>query len=490
MMVAEQVHLLLTTVSGALPIILPAGAILGLLIPPATIVWLFLVSLGLQTFFLDIGTTLTLPRVLVPLGLLALVLHAPASLGRAWRQYPARELLIFFLLFLAASILLNLPFLPEKDVQTSAAPVNDILLRGRIGRGLTQWLVFALRAATPLLLIAVMPTRGVAKKFLKLWIIISTIVCLYGAYQVVAFYRGLPAIFVYRGFHDPTGEHPGAFQIASEMPSRSSRIFRVSSLIGEPRDLAGFLLPATVFLGVLALQRRGHGVGLSSRWRGRKLLTLLFLLHAGTFMATFSTGGWIAVLVALPAVAWILWKTTAAWKIGTWLGTTFLLAWLATLLVPNTREIIEERFFNRLSSTVLEHPYYGVPQLRHLMATWPHTIFVGASPGGTLLYEDYLYAEAGIIHYVTELGALGMLIFVLFLVAAFRAIAPRALFVNPSPDPLRVALAASFLASALALLSLTTPEITSALWVFLGFGAVFAARGTPLPTGVYLSENP
>jgi hypothetical protein len=470
MIIAERLHIWLTALIGVLPILLPLGVLVALLAPPATLVKLLLVSFGLQTFFLDIGTTITLPRILAPLALLAFVLHDPQSLRRAWQQYPGRELLILYLLFLAASIILNLPFLPEKDIQTTVAPVNDILLRGRVGRGLTQWIVFALRSATPLLLLAALPTREIAKKLLKLWIIVTTVVCLYGVYQVSAYYMDLPAIYIYRGFNDPTGEDPGSFALQTE-----ERVFRISSLVGEPRDLAAVLLPMTVFLGVLVAQKRqGDLSTLFGRYTGR-LLWGVFLLHAATFLLTFSTSGWVAALLAVPWLIWMLRKTTSVWRLGTLVATAALGAALLAVLVPHVSQVLELRLLGRLSQIVLEDPTYGIPQLLHMNRTWPHTLFLGASLGGTLLYEDFLASEIGIIHYVGEIGILGIVLFAAFLQRAFSAINAQAFQEHTSLDPIRVALGAAVLTSIVSLLAFSTPEAISALWVFLGFGAAFAA---------------
>lgn len=477
---AERVHFFLASLGDYIFILLPLGVGLALLVPPAILTQAFIISLGFQAFFVDIGTTITATRVLSIAALLSLLLAAPAALVRAWRNYPGRDYLIMFMLFLGASIILNLPFLPEKDVSTTLAPVNDTFFRGRVGRGLFQWLVIALRAATPLLVIAFCRRFVDTKKLLRVVLCMTTVVCLYGLYQVVAYYQDLPAIYIYRGFNDPTGRHLGLFHISSPAARGALPIFRISSLLGEPRELAAFLIPPTTFLGVLILFKRGGPSGSSSRRRWLVLFAL-FLLHAAVLLGTFSTNGWVAIGISIFALWWFLRGTRGFARLLAVLGVASLAFGVLASFFPHIWSVVDTRLLDRLSLATVRDPIYGIPQLLHMIQTWPHTLFVGASPGGSLLYEDYLGSEIGFVHYITDLGVIGTGILILFLVQAFRAVAPRERKRNTA-DPYALALASAVLAGMVSLISFTGPEVVSSIWLFLGLAAAYRATKGEIPS--------
>lgn len=469
--IAERIHFFLASLGDYMPILLPLGIGLALLVPPAILTQAFIVSLGFQTFFIDIGTTITAPRILGVAALLSFLLVSPQALGRAWRQYPARDYLVLFMLFLGASIILNLPFLPEKDTATTLAPVNDMLFRGRVGRGLFQWLVIALRATTPLLFLAYCRRPGDVRKLLRFVLIVTTAVCLYGLYQVVAYKHDLPAIYLYRGFHDPIGRTVGQFHLLDQNLAPSAKpIFRISSLLGEPRDLAAFLLPVTVFLGVFAFSRQSFH---SEQRKNRRMMAvwILFLLHAVVFLGTFSTGGWVAGILSILAVWWFLRGTTVVKRFFVILSVSAILAAIAVSLFPRVWNVLDVRLLQRLSFTTVENPVYGVPQLSHMIRTWPHTIFVGASPGGSLLYEDYLGSEIGLVHYLTDLGIIGTGVLVLFCVRVFHHL--RDVQRRDADDSTALALVSAVIAAMVSLIAFPTPEVISSLWVFLGLAAAY-----------------
>lgn len=474
MTLAERAHAVITGISGLLPIVLPIGTMLTFFIPPLVLMYMFIASLGLQTFFIDIGTTITLPRLLAAIILFALLLTQADRLRAGWQRYPAREYLVAYLLFLLLSLIINLPFLPEKEIVTSAAPVNDTLLRGQSGRGFLQILTIALRASVPLFLLAIIQTPAMFQRVWKFFLVVTTGVCVYGLYQLYAYYHDLPAIYIYRGFHDPTGTFLGLFRIYGQGGVGGLRIFRISSLLGEPKDLAGFLLPVIFMLGtLLAAKRPHHFLSLFGK-RLDWLLLPLFLLHLFTFAWTFSTGGWIAALFSIPIVIWYLQGSPPLRRIlaGITFGIVILI--IASLFVPHIRTIVNSRILERVGTSILENQAQGIPQLLDLIHRWPHTIFVGASPGGALLYERYLGSQIGMIRSLMDSGILGSALLILFLFKAFRAVeSPQAS--SPEMQRLHLSLIVGLLATIVAFAWTTNVESSFALWMFLGLAAAFGA---------------
>ncbi len=475
MTLALLLHESLVRVARLVPVLAPLAAIVTLFLTPEAVFLLFLGSLGAQGLFIDLGTTITLPRVFIVLCLLSFLLHRPAALRRAWSLYPAREVLILVLLFLAASIVLNLPFLPEKTITTSAAPIQDTLLRGRIGRGVTQWLTFALRAATPLVFLAIVTTPALARWILKRWLTVTTLVCFYGLYQVPAFYFHLPAVFIYRGFGDPTGRLAGIVRIA-QGSTGALNIFRVSSLLGEPKQLAAFLLPTMVFLGVLAL--RLSATRTTTRTRQRAVWAL-FAIHVVTFILTFSTGGWVAALVSAVFVLWSSRHSATFWRIVTGISIGFVILGILATAVPTVSELLHARLLDRLGRETVENPVSGIPQLLHMQRTWPHTIFIGASPGGVLLYERFLGSQIGVVSSLTDIGVLGFLLSLFLWWQCYARVTAAYRAAGVAHEPLYSALAAALLSAIVSTIVNQVTETTFTLWVIVGIAAAFAVTASP-----------
>lgn len=451
-----------------LPIIIPLSAIIFLLIPSRKLLVLFMFFIGFQAIFIDVGVMVTIPRIFILFSILTVLIFLPKELSLAARTYPGKSLLIFLILFLAASAILNIPNFPVKAITTSYGPISDAWFRDRATKQASQILMFMLKAAIPLIVLAIARTRKDIGILLKAIFSGTTVLCLYGVYQYFAFFFHLPAIFIFRGASNPTGA-VGLFGTAT------GNLFRISSLAGEPKDLAGILLPFLVLLGLFVwddLKKGRRSIFI------RVVEFLLFVLHLMVFILTFSTAGWLGAAFAIIGIIAFSIEWRPNLNIFVALVVVSVVALLAFVFVPSVNLVIKERLINRLNIEYLtKNTDYGVPQLMHMYKTRPQTIFYGASLGGAVFYEQYNEQPESIVYYLFDYGVLGILVLLVFLFGAIREIIKNAKQNHAINDRLFHFLLFSLVGGVVG--NIVFPKIDSmlGLWVLLGLTAVAARMG-------------
>lgn len=446
------------------PVVAPIIAIVFLFLRPSKQIRLFLFLLGFQGFFVDIGLTVNLPRIILLLMFVTLFAYAPDKLSRGLRNYPAKAFMFLFLLFVTLSILINLPFYPPKTAFTSMGPFNDDLFRGQVGRSFSQLAMLLLRASVPIIIIAFAHSEDAIKKLMKWLIAGTTTLCAYGFYQYVAYYAGLPALYIFRGSFRPAGD-VGMFKTPW-----GAKILRMSSLAGEPKDLASILLPIVFFLGAMSLwyfiKRK------KTPAKKRYLVWSLFAIHVVSFTLTFSTAAWIAGIAASVGIIIFFIKNFSFSKTLAVVFVTMILFVTVVKLYPKAGFVVKNRLTDRLTTKLLLDKSYGVPQLINLYKVRPHTMITGASFGGALLYVNYNEQPESFVYYLLDLGFAGVSILIAFWATSYLGF--RDQFRNHwRTGPFPLALICSIISTFIAVFFFPKLDIMMIAWVLLGMGVSF-----------------
>lgn len=448
-----------------LPILIPITAIILFFVKPERLLNWFIFLVGFQALFVDVGVSVTIPRVFLLFSIITLIVYKPVIFFSASKKYPAKEILYILLIFLLGSIVFNMPFFPEKNVFTAYWSIDDGLFRDRFGREISQFLMFLLRVSIPLVVMTICVSSEKVKNVIKTLLVGTTVICLYGLYQLIAFAYSLPAIYIFRGAFRPAGDI-GAFN------TQWGKILRISSLTGEPKDLAGLLMPVVFLLGAflwfLPPGKRYWGV------ERRVIVWILFILHILVFVFTFSTAGWLAfvfsLIVIIPATQFSLSNIR---KIIPALLFSFVLIFVV-LSSSSVQEILQVRFFDRLTAEFLSSPDYGASQLIHMYRNYPHTIFMGASLGGALFYEQYVEQPESIIYYLFDFGILGTIIFLLFVWLGISDVWKKVETKKQHKNPLARSLMLAVVLSVPAMIVFPKLDATFMFWVVFGIYASLA----------------
>ncbi|MDO8511758.1 MAG: hypothetical protein Q7S57_00655 [bacterium] len=442
-----------------LPILIPLSAVVFLFVPSRKLLALFLFFLGFQALFIDVGVMVNIPRVLLFFSLLTLVLYFPKDLATAMDEYPGRIMIIILIIFFSVSALLNIPSFPVKSIVTAYGPIGDSLFRDRATKQMSQIMMFALKASIPLVILAICRSRKQIVSMVKISLIGTSMLCIYGIYQYFAYLYNLPSIFIFRGASNPTGGI-GIFSTSL------GNFFRISSLAGEPKDLAGILLPFSVLLGVITwrvIREKKYRLGFKS------LLLGIFLLHVFIFTMTFSTAGWLSAVVAVIGILGFSVNWKPKFKPIILVFGAFLGLFAVYILVPSVNEVVKQRFISRLNLEYITNDVnYGGPQLLHMYKTHPETIIYGASLGGAVFYEQYNEQPESFVYYLFDYGLLG----ILFLCYFFYLIVKKVLYLskqnNLENDILFNGLLYAMIGSMASTLVFPKIDAMLGLWVLIG----------------------
>jgi hypothetical protein len=361
---------------------------------------------GLQT---DIGVTINADRLVAVVLLVALVRRFGPS---AWSVFTP------FLLYAVADTVAQSLSLPANVVDY--APT----------KGQWRWL-FQL----PMWAVLIVPGAAVAR--FRSWELIrralvalvasGVILSMMGLFQVAFYYATGVDLFPI-GLLSGTETRSGIFETDSFM---GGSVFRASAVAGEPKHLAYtavtcLLVLATdlVFGGVLGLKRK-------------TTFAALGVLFAGLLM-TFSTQGF--VILSLGAVVLLIGALLLRGVSPR--AVAMLAAVLAVLLavtrIPGLYEIVYERTVTRIGATGgLEDWNEAVWEwLKVNPVAWPFGVGLGNVHLHAAEYVPYDYlsymrgsvfvAKAGILRIVSELGIVGMILFLATLVVPLRRLWARA----------------------------------------------------------------
>lgn len=254
--------------------------------------WLILfLALLLPTgnFSYELGVTWTCWKLL----LVVLVLTLPAIYARNDElrgRFHIPGMLLPFLIAIVASTFVA--YAHDQTPQIVSGVVGFEGLRGPAIRPIVQLLSLMLRIFIVVTVVAFVRTEDAIRQVFKGVLIASTLVSIYGLYQVAGYYLGWPIMGIQRAQHDLSGGY-GIFTIAGR------EMFRLSSFVGEPKEAAKFLLTSFgIIVGAKVLGLRRLPNWLTSYWN--------LTLHAVALILTFATSSFFGLIAAAPLVG-ILW---------------------------------------------------------------------------------------------------------------------------------------------------------------------------------------
>ena len=132
----------------------------------------------------------------------------------------------------------------------------------------------------------------------------------------------------------------GAKQLATWVDAESTlaRTTRVYSYVGNPNELAGYLLPAIAFSVAAVFMWRG--------WLQKTLAVVMVVVNLWCLQATYSRGAWVgAIVMLIVAVSMVYYwlrpslpKFWRSWALPISLGGIFVISSVAIVLIPNLRD--------------------------------------------------------------------------------------------------------------------------------------------------------
>jgi hypothetical protein len=328
---------------------------------------------------------------------------------------------IAFVAYGALRTFLEIPFLPQ------TSPVFAGGLREPVYRASAQIIRFLLDVSPVLIVGWVIRSSEDLTKIGRTYVISALVLAVIGWWQL-AYWRA-------------TGANPLPIEFASAMlgltgardasfVSGDQMITRMNSLGGEPRDLAASLSVALILIQAVALER---GI-----FKNKKMLSVWFFLFA-SLLATFSTQGWVMWLFGT-GVQWLTSKSRLTSGIALASFTALFLIG-GSLVFPDDgggwMQILAERTVERTEFSTGED--FDQAVFRFLVDQ-PEYFLFGVGLGNAHLFAyDYLSADAleyayagtfqaktGVLRIVSELGVVGLLLFLAWFRSEFRAISAGA----------------------------------------------------------------
>jgi putative inorganic carbon (hco3(-)) transporter len=132
----------------------------------------------------------------------------------------------------------------------------------------------------------------------------------------------------------------GAKQLATWVDAESAlaKTTRVYSYVGNPNELAGYLLPAIAFSVAAVVMWRG--------WVLKTLAVVMVVVNLWCLQATYSRGAWVGAIVMLVVGVSIMYywfrpllpKFWRSWALPIALGSILVISAVAVVLIPNLRD--------------------------------------------------------------------------------------------------------------------------------------------------------
>lgn len=353
-------------------------------------------------------------------------------------------------------------------------------------RPVAQLLSLFLRASCVVVVASYVNTAPAARRLFSAMVAATTLVSVYGIYQVIAVRPGWPALAIYRSVAEARGGF-GVFTIGG------IDIVRLSSFVGEPKDAAKFLLPS---IAVIVFARLAGERLLASRFASYPVL----LLHVLAFALTFATSSIYAAALAFPFVALVIGRFFKQWSTRglltmTALSVMFLLGIALAAEQPSfLRSALESRTIDRVGQ--VDDPDRAAWQF---LKDNPRYLVSGVGLGNGSFYvrryfnpdEQYLLTVApnsSYLAFLLESGGIGLGALLWYL---FATLAKGTRCALRTTDPtFKVVLAAS-LAVALVLAinsGFSSTEATGQLWVLCGVLFGLSAR-SPAPRSIPVNRN-
>jgi hypothetical protein len=368
-----------------------------------------------------------------------------------------------FLIYMCAITIAMAPFVPT-SIQASTA-----LFRNNQTRWVTQLAVLALNC------VAFLACRYIAQvknpALLAGTLIKSTVVlCGLGIIQVLGFKTGLFSMGVFNALHGQ--ESMPVVAIAG------SGMLRMSSLAGEPKTFACFLLPMVLYCSVKAL------LVPSSKSSVQHLL--LALLSFICFIATLSTSAFFALCVAVPILTVTMLKYVKTRTHVLMTAAFGIIVLVPIILIGSTwiSAVIETRVTQRMGE--IDHPEASTIAL---LQDRPSLLAMGVGFGNVGFYAHEYLPINNVVGYLrgttlplaswglrllAEGGVPGTLLFLLFegllVKEGFRALR----FCSPTERSTH----AGLLAAAIGVVAIQPFNASTVQWIVLG--AVCGANGVVL----------
>lgn len=386
----------------------------------------------------DFGLRLTAYQVFFfPVLLITLLRSAPKGLTKT----DTRGTKLFFILFLYSTLLtlIQIPFLPEADILGGA-------LRAPALRSLLQIVMFAFTAA-PLFLVPRLARKPDDILMMgKAYILSVTILAFIGWAQLLVWYASgenpIPIGIVNHLLGGATEVREGFYEF-SAIP-----INRMNSFGGEPKDLGGAFV-----IGLLILQV----VLVNGTFQNARNLIWLWWFLAASVIATFSTtafllwalGSSIHIIVFIVSQGGFSRKAFTSTISLVRIAVVFVLLIAALGFALETSgipivDIVYERTIGRLGESEFGMFEDFDDAVKNYLFDHPVDALIGVGLGNIHLYADpYLsseaaeYAHGGVfvakaqyLRFMSEIGMIGLALFMLWILRLLMLIYTSATKVN------------------------------------------------------------
>jgi len=372
-----------------------------------------------MNFFIELGTRWTLWKVFALSYWAAYFIRRASKRERLIPEYLPREFVFLVILIFINSLLQYMRLEIYKPEYYYQVPLFQSL-KMRTFIQLVSYLLKCSYFIIPLTII--IEKKMNIKTFLNDYLVMTTILNLYGIYQIIAFKFGLPFRGIqYSAWH--TGL--GMFSVMDKT------IFRVNSLANEPKQLALFLLPS---LGMLIYTNVIRKRGWDNIW---KLWNLAF--HLFVFIMAFSTAGFGGIAMGL--LFEFLYLSNIL-KVNRYylillLSITASLSFLALVFTLEGKDIVFEALKFRIFQNPIPFPQRMEGKALLYLFRHPHNILFGFGPGNYNFYIPGTVGKWGVAPIVSDAiamlldnGIIGLILSISLFFKVFR----RALVYVQQPE--------------------------------------------------------
>jgi hypothetical protein len=315
--------------------------------------------------------------------------------------------LIAFLIIVVISGLLNYSYLKELDTSS----FSESFFRGPTGRSIVQLFSLLLRIAMFQMAIVCIDSLSVLKTVIK-WMLISiTILSFHGVSQLIGYHLGFPIMGLMRSTLEASGEI-ATFSIGGTL------FYRITSLAGEPKMLAQFLLPMILLIFIAQRQKINFGYLLTSKG--------ILVMHVSIFLLCYATSSWLAFVIALPFIMYV-WRGDKI-KVSVWgfLKIIVIFGLVAGIIWGSAiTEVFTSRFMKRIPiDRTIGYDTGIIHELDVLEFLQKHPSFIPFGMGiGNLCFYTSTHVSplnSGTLREIAEFGLVGFLFFVIFIVSILR----------------------------------------------------------------------
>jgi hypothetical protein len=343
-------------------------------------------------------------------------------------------------------------------------------MRNPTYRSLVQLISEWIRVGALLAIIGWVRDRQTVLRIYKICLAVTTSAALYGVYQFVGYYAGLPITGIARAQADFNGQY-AVIEIAGV------ELFRVGSFVGEPKHLAEWLIPSIVFI-VCTKVFPSLGV--------RSWLTsyLVLLLHIAALMLTFATSSYLGLLLGLFPMAWLYrGSSTNVARVAAVAGIISIAGFSFASLIGSelSRQILMERTVDRVGQ---EEPSLVVDTAAiRFLEDHPAYLLSGVGVGNASFHlDDYVPGWVGqqfdnpvplsissmYLLLLIEGGLPVLLLFVLFLTQHLLEARELALAAKRQSDRALILTSAAICCMVAALGGFYSTEEDGMLWLYWG----------------------